>query len=101
MDQIRSFSGDANTMCHWWETFFLDILNKHAPFVTSEIKSLVRQRDYLGAKANKTGSNTLRQAFVQIKNKVNYKLALLRKNYYSRKIEENKGNLRNTWKILK
>ena len=43
----------------------------------------------------------LRQAFVQIKNKVNYKLAFLRKNYYSRKIEENKGNLRNTWKILK
>ena len=32
---------------------------------------------------------------------MNFKLALLRKNYYSRKIEENKGNLRNTWKILK
>ena len=113
MDQIKSFSRDVNTMWHWWKTFFLDILNKHAPitkikikgnclpFVTSEIKSLVRQRDYLRAKANKTGSNILRQAFVQIKNKVNYKLALLRKNYYSRKIEENKGNLRNTWKILK
>ena len=37
----------------------------------------------------------------RLKNKVNYKLALLRKNYYSKKIEENKGNLRNTWKILK
>ena len=95
------------------ENVFLDILNKHAPltnikikgiclpFVTSEIESLIRQRDYLRAKANKTGSNILRQAFVQIKNKVNYKLALLRKNYYSRKIEQNKGNLRNTWKILK
>ena len=94
-------------------TFFLDILNKHAlitkikikgsclPFVNSEIKSLIRQRDYLRAKANKTGLNILRQAFVQIKNKANYKLALLRKNYYGRKIEENKGNIRNTWKILK
>ena len=86
MDQIRSFSGDVNTMWHWWKTFFLDILNKHPPitkikikgnclpYVTSEIKSLIRQRDYLRAKANKTGSNILRQAFVQIKNKVNKKL---------------------------
>ena len=32
---------------------------------------------------------------------MNCKLSLLRKNYYGRKIEENKGNLRNTWKILK
>ena len=31
MDQIRSFSGDVNTMWHWWKTFFLDVLNKHAP----------------------------------------------------------------------
>ena len=58
MDQIRSFSGDVNTMWHWWKTFSLDILNKHAPitkikvkgkclpFVTSEIKSSIWQRDY-------------------------------------------------------
>ena len=87
-----TYSFSTFSMWHWWKTFFLDILNKHAPitkikikgnclpFVTSEIKSLIRQRDYLRAKANKTGSNILRQAFVQIKNKVNYKLALLRKN---------------------
>ena len=37
----------------------------------------------------------------RLKKKVNYKLALVRKNCYSRKIEENKGYLRNTWKILK
>ena len=101
-----------NTLWHWWKTFFLDILNKHAPtskikikgnclpFVTSEYKSLIRQRDFLRAKANKTGSNILRLAFVQIKNKVNYKLALLTKNLYSRKIEENKGNLKIPGKFL-
>ena len=32
---------------------------------------------------------------------MNYKLALLKKSHYSRKIEENIGNLRNTWKVLK
>ena len=87
VDQIRSFCGDVNTLWHWWRTFFLDILNKHAPitkikikgnclpFVTSEIKLLIRQKDYLRVKANKTGSNILREAFVQIKNRVNYRLA--------------------------
>ena len=71
MDQTRSFSGDVNTMWHWWKTFFLDTLNKHAPiskmkikgsclpFVNSDMKSLIRQRDCLRAKANKTGSNVL------------------------------------------
>ena len=32
---------------------------------------------------------------------MNYKLFTLRKNYYSDKIEENKGNLKGTWKILR
>ena len=32
---------------------------------------------------------------------MNYKLFTLRKNYYSNKIEENKGNLKGTWKILR
>ena len=30
-----------------------------------------------------------------------YSLPNLRRDYYTRKIEENKGNLKNTWKILK
>ena len=79
MERIRSVSGDVNEMWHWWKTFFLDILNKHAPvakikvkgnhlpYVTSELKSMIRQRDYLRAKANKTGSNLLRQAYNHIK----------------------------------
>ena len=79
MEKIRSVSGDVNEMWHWWKTFFLDILNKHAPvakikvkgnhlpYVTSELKSMIRQRDYLRAKVNKTGLNLLRQAFNHIK----------------------------------
>ena len=36
-----------------------------------------------------------------MRNKVNYCLRKLRSDYYTRKIEENKNNLLNTWKILK
>ena len=62
---------------------------------------MIGQRDYLRAKANKTGSNLLKQAYNHIKNRVNYKLFTLRKNKYSYKTEENKGNLKGTWNILK
>ena len=53
------------------EDFFFNVLNKHAliktirvrgnnlPYVTAEVKSLMRQEDYLRGKANKTGSKYL------------------------------------------
>ena len=65
------------------------------------MKHMMRTRDKLRGKSNKTGSVYLRQAFQQMRNKVNYTLRKLRSDYYIRKIEENKNNLRNTWKTLK
>ena len=91
-DKIKSISKNANEMWILWKAFFLDILNKHAPivnikvkgnnipYVTSELKRMIRQRDYLTAKANKTGSYILRQAYNQIETKVSQKF------YSSRKI---------------
>ena len=113
LEQIKLVSKDANELWLRWKAFFLNILNKHAPitkikikgnmvpYITSEVKALIRTRDYLRAKANKTGSVYLRQAFNHIRNKVNVKLSELRKNYYSQKLEENKENLKGTWKVLK
>ena len=62
---------------------------------------MIRQRDYLRAKANKTGSSVLRQAYGQVRAKVNHRLYILRKNYYTSKIEQHKYDLKNTWKLLK
>ena len=45
----------ANELWSSWKPFFLDILNKHVPYVTAEVKSMMRQRDYLRGKANKRG----------------------------------------------
>ena len=67
-----------------WKTWFLDVLNRHAPisdiiikgnnlpYITMEVRQMIRQRDYLRKKGNKTGSNILQQAFSQIRNKVTY-----------------------------
>ena len=92
-DEIKNIARDANEMWTLWKAFFLDILNKHAPitnilvkgnkipYITSELKNMIRQRDYLRAKANKTGSCILRQAYNQMRTKVYQKLYLPRKNY--------------------
>ena len=74
---------------------------RQLPYLTYEIKQLCRQRDYIKKRAIKTGSIYLWQVFRQLRNKVIYSLRNLRRDYYTRKIEENKGNLKNTWKILK
>ena len=79
-NQIRLVSDDANKMWLMWKNLFLSALDKHAPItsmrfrdnkaphITSELKSLIRQRGYPKAKANKTGSRCFYQAFLNIKN---------------------------------
>ena len=112
-DEIKALSSDPNEMWLIWKTLFLDVLNKHAPitnikikgnnlpYITAEVRQMARQRDYLRKKANKTGSKYLRQAFQQIKYKITYKVRKLRSQYYSKKIAENQGDIKATWKVLK
>ena len=70
-------------------------------YITAEMRELIRTRNYLKKKANKAGSKYLHQAFQQIRNKVKYRIRKLRSEYYRNKIEENRGDLKATWKILK
>ena len=41
-----------------------------------EVRQMIRQRDYLRIKANKTGSSILRQVFQQIRNKMTSKIRI-------------------------
>ena len=79
----------------------IKIKGNRIPYVDSDVKEMIRQRDYLRAKANNTGSNILRQAYCHLRNKVNYTLKQLRKHYYTNKIEENKDNLKKTWQVIR
>ena len=98
--------------CGQYGSFFLDVLNKHAqakirvkgnnlPYVTTEVRGLIRQSEFLQKKAKKTGSNYLWQASQRLTHKVIYMLGKLRSDYYSKQIEENSGDMKRTWKILK
>ena len=97
-DRIGTITSDPNEMWLLWRTFFLDIINKHAPpvgnikikgnnlpYITTEVRQLARQRDFLRKKANKTGSKYLKQVFQQIKTRATYRLRSLGSKYYSEK----------------
>ena len=72
-DEIKHQLTDPNEMWMVSKTFFIDLIDKHAPlsnilirgntlpYLTNDIRKLIRQRDYCRAKANKTGSYILRQ----------------------------------------
>ena len=83
-NEIKNVTSDPNQMWLLWENLFLNTLDMHAPiseirirgnnlpYITAEMRKLIRTRDYLKKKANKTGSKYLHQAFQQIRNKVKY-----------------------------
>ena len=107
-NSIKLITSDPNQIWFLWKTMFLDVLNKHAPVdsikiignnlpnITSEVRQMARQRDFLRKKANQTGSKYLRQAFQHVKKRVTYKVRKLRSEYYLKKIKENEGDLKGT-----
>ena len=112
-NENKNVTSDPNQMWLLWNNLFLNTLDMHAPiseirirgnnlpYITAEMRKLIRTRDYLKKKANKTGSKYLHQAFQQIRNKVKCGIRKLRSEYYRSKIEENRGDLKAKWKILK
>ena len=94
-DEIKNISRNTNEMWTLWKSFSLDILIKHAPitniqvkgnkisYVKSELKAMIRQRDYLWAEADKTGSSVLRQAYNQVRAKVNKNYMIFRKKTFT------------------
>ena len=113
LSEIKNVMTDPNHMWLLWKKMFLDLLDKHAPiteiklkgnnlpYITLEMRRLIRTREHLKKKAIQSGSKYLHQAFQQIRNNVTYGIRKLRSDYYSKKIKESSGDIRSTWKILK
>ena len=89
---------DPNHMWEIWKELFLEVLNKHAPlqhkktkpskvpWITTEIKSLINERDKLKRKAIITKLETDWSKYKRTRNQVNIKLRNAKTNYYSSKI---------------
>ena len=89
-----------------------DIIEKHAPlrerrvterfspWITPELKQLLRARDKVKIKAVKAKSQLLMNAYKQMRCKANNLNRKLKREHFSSKIELNKGNIKETWKTI-
>ena len=107
-----SLENDPDNIWQIWKELFLEILNKHAPiqtkkvrshkipWLTSNIKTLMNERDKLKRKAIITGLETDWKSYKQLRNKVNKELREAKTNYYSNKIASQKANPKEAWKTI-
>ena len=108
LPQFDSNSVNINEVWHIWKSNFLNILRKHAPrrvikvrnkpapWLNSEIKKEIFNRDSLKRKAIKSGSQNDWSTFKKARNAVNYSIRCPKSEYYRHKLNENVGDQRTT-----
>ena len=74
--------------------------NKPAPWLNSEIKKEMFNRDLLKKKTIKSGSQDDWSTFKKVRNPVNYSIRCAKSEYYHYKLNENAGDQKATWKVL-
>ena len=103
---------DINTLINDWSALFSLIIEKHAPlremrvsekycpWIDKDLKGLMMTRDRLKKAACKSKSPILMDSYRQARNKVNSLNIQLKKQYFSTKISECKGNMKESWKTI-
>ena len=106
-------NGDINEAWTNFKTKFTEVTNKHAPLIekkvrgretpwlSNEIKQLMRERDYAHRKARKTNKELDWSAYRRLRNRVNMSIRKAKENYSRKVVDENADNPRNFWKIVK
>ena len=96
-----------SAVCQWSRTLS-DIIEKHtplrkrrfterfSPWITPELKQLLRAREKLKTRAVRVKSQLLMNANKQMRCKANNLNRKLKREYFSSKIESNKGNIKET-----
>jgi len=97
--EIQKYT-NPNECWSMWKSLFEQTLDKHAPlihkrirdssvpWITPEIKKLMKTRDYHKKKAVKTRSNVHWTNFRRLRNKVNIELRKSKSNYFREKIND-------------
>ena len=103
---------DVDILVNNWSSLFSFVIEKHAPLkeirvserycpsIGKDLKSLMRTRDRLKTAALKSKSRVLMDAYRQTRNRVNSLNIQLKRQYFSAKISECKGNMKESWKTV-
>ena len=76
------------------------VSERYSPWLSSSLEDLFRSRDKLKAAAVKSKSEILMTAYRQVRNKANKINADLKKAYFTNKIHEAAGNMKETWSTI-
>ena len=76
------------------------VSDNYCPWITSELKANIRSRDKLKKSAVKNRSDVLMQPYRHVRNKVNSLNTKLKKAYFSQKIANCQGNMKETWSTI-
>ena len=110
-DELVYRTGDTSTMANDWSSLLSAVIEKHAPiretmvsdknslWVNSELKCLMKSKDKLKKVAVKHKSPAMMSCYKKARNAVNNHNVSLKKQYFTNKIIEHKGNMKETWKI--
>ena len=109
---VLQSSTDLDSAVEDWTNLLSLIIEKHAPmrqrrvsekycpWITSDLKALARSSDKMKKSAMKTGSAILMEAYRHLRNKVNSLNIRRKRMYFSNKISESEGNLKETWNAI-
>ena len=91
---------------------FLECIDRHAPlkskrvrlskspWINSNLKKLMHKRDILKLKAIRSQNPSDWREFRKHRNLVNSQVRIAKQSYYNNAFQENKGNVRNTWRVI-
>jgi hypothetical protein len=103
---------DVDASVLTWNKLFLDVADTHAPvkkrringihcpWMTSQIKQAMQDRDFHHRKAIRTGSSYHWQRYRKLRNFVNGDIKRSKSNYYIHLIEDSKGDSSKIWKAV-
>ena len=111
-EEIR-FKRKVDEMWRLWKTFFVDVLDKHAPvrvkrlrkggnipWVSREVKKKLFKRDALKRKAIKTNKEEDWRLYKSSRNVANTALRSAKRDYYANKFTNNKQNPKYAWRTI-
>ena len=108
IDQLNN----PNDMWAKWKEMFLECIDRHAPlkskrvrlskspWINSNLKKLMHKRDILKLKAIRSKNPSDWREFRKHRNFVNSQVRIAKQSYYNNAFQENKGNVRNTWRVI-
>ena len=103
---------DVNEMSLEWEKQFISILDWHspyrqrkvrntfAPYIDKDLRHKMFLRDLYKKRFNKKKSHEDWKQFRQLKNAVNREKPKKKREYFSKTLNENRGDIKGTWKTL-